>query len=139
MKKIILLLSVLACTAAKAQSSNDTIKIPLAVAKQIAIELVSCDSTKSVLDVTQAELSLVREQSGYKDILLTNAASSLTRLNNQLANQQQQTETYKELYTNKKEDYETLSTDFKNHKTLRNYIDIVASIGVAIIIYLIAK
>ena len=139
MKHTLIVLALLISVTVRAQLNTDTIKLPFAVAKQIAIELVKYDSTKSLLSITQVELELSRELLVYKDSMLTNATINIVGLSRQLANQQQQTEAYKQLYTTKKEDYNTLSDKFRKHKALRNFIDITAFVAVGFVIYLIAK
>lgn len=139
MKHTLIVLALLISVTVRAQLNTDTIKLPFAVAKQIAIELVKYDSTKSLLSITQVELELSRELLVYKDSMLTNATINIVGLSRQLANQQQQTEAYKQLYTTKKEDHNTLSDKFRKHKALRNFIDITAFIVVGFVMYLIAK
>lgn len=139
MKKILLLVAVLISVTARAQINNDTVKIPFAVAKQIAIDLTSYDSTKSVLGVTQAELDLTKEQLVYKDSLLTNAVNNVAGLSKQLTNQQQQSDSYKQLYTQKKDDFEAVNTKLRKHRAFRNFMDVTLILGAGILMYIIAK
>lgn len=52
--------------------SQDTIHIPYHVAKQIAKELVSYDSTKAVLELTKEQLTLTEQKVVLKDSIISN-------------------------------------------------------------------
>lgn len=141
MKNILTALLILLSGMVVAQTSpsSDTIKIPVAVAKQIAIDLTSYDSTKTVLNITQSELDLTKDQLAYKDSLLNNAVNNVAGLSNQLTNQQQQSDAYKQLYTVKKDDFNAVNDKLRKHKALRNFIDITGVVVLAIVAYIIAK
>ena len=47
--------------------SQDTVKIPTPIAKTIAKELVECDSTKAILEVTKEQLKLTENKVYLKD------------------------------------------------------------------------
>ena len=68
MKYILIILISLLPILAKAQ---DTIKIPTPVAKQIAKELVSCDSAKAILELTKEQLTLTENKVSLKDSIIT--------------------------------------------------------------------
>ena len=85
MKKLIIILAILLPFASEAQrvahyDSNgnvtylrqDTIKIPYSVAKSIAKDLVICDSTKAILEVTKEQLTLVEQKSIWQDSVIAN-------------------------------------------------------------------
>ena len=115
---------------------EDTIKIPLSVAKQIAIDLSTCDSTREILNYVEQELDLTKQVLTYKDSLLTRATINVINLSKQLGNEQGQKDSYKLLYTNTKSDYESLAIKYRKHKALRNFVDIVVFLGAATIMYL---
>jgi len=50
--------------------SQDTVKIPTPVAKQIARELVGCDSAKAILEVTKEQLILTENKVYLKDLTI---------------------------------------------------------------------
>jgi 4-amino-4-deoxy-L-arabinose transferase-like glycosyltransferase len=52
--------------------SQDTIHIPYPVAKQIATELVSCDSAKAILELTKEQLTLTEQKVVLKDSIISN-------------------------------------------------------------------
>lgn len=51
--------------------SQDTIHIPTPVAKQIAKELVGCDSTKAILELTKEQLVLTEQKVTLKDSIIS--------------------------------------------------------------------
>ena len=82
MKKLIIILAILISSTSKAQQfkvghydsngnvtyyTQDTIHLPYSVAKTIAKELVECDSTKAILEVTKEQLRLTENKLYLKD------------------------------------------------------------------------
>ena len=67
MKKLLLVLVLAIPTLGKSQ---DTIHLPYPVAKQIAKDLVSCDSTKAVLELTKEQLNLTENKVYLKDLTI---------------------------------------------------------------------
>ena len=51
---------------------EDTIKLPFSVAKRVARDLVSCDSTKAILKLTEEQLSLTENKVILKDSIISN-------------------------------------------------------------------
>jgi len=51
--------------------SQDTIHIPTPVAKQIAKELVGCDSAKAILELTKEQLTLTEQKVTLKDSIIS--------------------------------------------------------------------
>ena len=51
--------------------SQDTVKIPTPIAKQIARELVGCDSTKAILELTKEQLTLTESKIVLKDSIIS--------------------------------------------------------------------
>lgn len=135
MKKLLFIALLLPCFA----SAQDTIKMPLSVAKQIAVELTECDSITDILLSIDAELTLTKEIVNQKDSLLTNANANVVNLTKQVNTEREQKESYQTLYAAKKTDYEALSEHHRRHKALRNFLDITVGAAAAIVIYLLAK
>jgi hypothetical protein len=52
--------------------TQDTIKIPTPVAKQMAKDFISCDSTKAILQITKEELLLTQQKVVLKDNIILN-------------------------------------------------------------------
>ncbi len=52
--------------------SQDTVKIPTPVAKQIAKDLVSGDSAKAILELTKEQLTLTESKVILKDSIISN-------------------------------------------------------------------
>lgn len=82
MKYILIILVSLLSVLAKSQSIatydkngniyyTDTVKIPTPIAKQIAKDLVSCDSTKAILELTKEQLTLTENKVTLKDSIIS--------------------------------------------------------------------
>ena len=52
--------------------TEDTIKLPYSVAKQVAKDLVSGDSAKAILEVTKEQLTLTESKVVLKDSIISN-------------------------------------------------------------------
>jgi hypothetical protein len=52
--------------------TQDTVKIPTPIAKQIAKELVSCDSLKAIHELTVEQLTLTESKVTLKDSIISN-------------------------------------------------------------------
>lgn len=50
--------------------TEDTIRLPYSVAKQIAKELVGCDSAKAILELTKEQLTLTEQKVMLKDSIV---------------------------------------------------------------------
>lgn len=127
----ILLLAVTSLT-----HGQDTIKIPVRVAKQIVKDLVSCDSTKAVLDLTKEELVLTRTKVELQDSLLANAGNRIINLQHQLTNQEQISNNYNQLFEDTKQQYNNLSKEFKRYKVRSRFIKVVGGVGLGALLYL---
>jgi hypothetical protein len=102
--------------------SPDTIKIPTPVAKQIAKDLVSEDSAKSELRLTQQELFLVIQQSTLKDNAIKDYQTSGLLYEQRLENEKKKYNT-QSLYVNKLE---------KNNKKLKSKLIFTKIVGISI-------
>lgn len=127
----ILLLAVTSLT-----HGQDTIKIPVRVAKQIVKDLVTCDSNKAILDVTKEELVLTRTKVELKDSLLANAGSRIFNLQYQLTNQEAISNNYNKLFENTKQQYRDLAKDYKRYKAKSRFVKVVGTIGFGALLYL---
>lgn len=65
------LFTILLLTLATIAKSQDTVKIPTPIAKQIARELVGCDSTKAILELTKEQLTLTESKIVLKDSIIS--------------------------------------------------------------------
>lgn len=138
MRKLLILMLLVPCVAA-AQTGTDTIKLPVRVAKEIAVELNQCDSIIDMLISIDAELAYTQQVSRQKDTLLANAYSNLMNASRQINNEREQKTAYKTAYADVKKSYDGLQVKYKKHKALRNFIDILAGAAAAIVIYVLAK
>ena len=69
--------------------TEDTIKLPYSVAKTIAKELVGCDSTKAILQLTKEQLVLTEQKVVLKDSIIANHEHKGLMYENIIANQDQ--------------------------------------------------
>lgn len=127
----ILLLAVTSLT-----HGQDTIKIPVGVAKQIVKDLVTCDSNKAILDVTKEELVLTRTKVELKDSLLANAGSRIFNLQHQLTNQEAISNNYNKLFEDTKQQYKNLAKEYKQYKVKSRFVKVVGTIGFGALLYL---
>lgn len=67
MKQLLTILLVVLATSGKAQ---DTIKLPTHIAKQVAKDLISCDSLKAVHELTVEQLNLTEQKVVLKDSII---------------------------------------------------------------------
>ena len=69
--------------------TEDTIKLPYSVAKTIAKELVGCDSTKAILQLTKEQLVLTEQKVVLKDSIIANHEHKGLMYENIITNQDQ--------------------------------------------------
>jgi hypothetical protein len=99
MKKLLIILAFILPVTAKSQ---DTIKIPTPIAKTIAKELVVCDSTKAILDLTKQELSLTQNKVVIKDSIISNHIKKEIIYKQVITNQEQKFDLQNQLITDLK-------------------------------------
>jgi hypothetical protein len=99
MKKLLIILAFILPVTTKSQ---DTIKIPILIAKSIAKELVVCDSTKAILDLTKQELSLTQNKVVIKDSIISNHIKKETIYKQVITNQEQKFDLQNQLITDLK-------------------------------------
>jgi len=68
--------------------SQDTIKIPTPIAKQIAKDLVSCDSIKALHTLTTEELLLTQDKLILKDNIISNYVDKGVMYEERIQNEQ---------------------------------------------------
>ena len=90
MKYILIILISLLPVLAKSQ---DTVKIPTPVAKQIAKDLVSGDSAKAVLEVTKEQLILTEQKVILKDSIIAGHVQKGIMYEERIKNEQLKFET----------------------------------------------
>jgi len=90
MKYILIILVSLLPVLAKSQ---DTIKIPTQVAKQIAKELVSCDSLKAIHELTKEQLTLTEQKVILKDSIISGHVQKGIMYEERIKNEQLKFET----------------------------------------------
>jgi len=116
---------------------KDTLKLPTQVAKQIAIELLACDSTKAMLTSTKEELELCKLTNLYKDSLLQSKTLSYVKLDTRFQTQKSLTNSYKTLYLDTKNQYNTLASELKRVHGDKTAIEIGGGFIVLTLLYLL--
>ena len=95
MKKLLITILLLGSASVKAQ---DTIHIPTRVAKQIATDLVSCDSLKAVHELTVQHLELVENKSLVQDSIITLYKQKTADFLKQISAEEQKTGIWQDQY-----------------------------------------
>ena len=108
-----------------AKAQDETICMPTKVAKLIAIDLTNCDSLREMYNLTIEEITLMEEQSKYKDSALNSAKVDITNLTKQVANEHDQKLNYVIWYNRLKEDNDKLIIKNRHRKTRRTILDIL--------------
>ena len=85
MKYVFILIRTLLSFTASAQDTSDAICMPTEVAKQIAEDLITGDSAKAMLALTEEELNITKEKLSFKDSLILTAKLKEINLNDQLS------------------------------------------------------
>ena len=83
------LLTILFLTLATIAKSQDTIKIPVPAARQIAKDLVICDSLKAVHELTVKQLILTEDKVVLKDSIISSYKMKCSMYDTMLSNEQQ--------------------------------------------------
>ena len=68
--------------------AQDTIKIPTSIAKQIAKELIGCDSVKAVHELTKEQLTLTEQKVTLKDNIISGYIQKDTMYEQRIINEQ---------------------------------------------------
>jgi len=132
MKQLIILLSVMLFSfSSKAQVSTDnSVCMPVEVAKQVAADLIVGDSAKAMLALTEKELDLSKEKLEYKDSLILTAKLKEINLMDQVRNERTQKEAYVSLYNDAKNQYANLSKTYKRYRTKKTFTDVLFITGI---------
>ena len=103
MKHVLMLITTLLLSLTVfSKSDTDTLKLSHQVGKHIAIDLVSCDSTKLVLQTTTKVLEMTEDKSRMKDTVINSFEVKTDLYKQQIS-----------LYEAKEESYKTMITSFQ--------------------------
>lgn len=69
--------------------SQDTVKIPVPIARQIVKDLTICDSAKSILELTTKQLILTEDKVVLKDSIITKYEQKCSMYDTMLINEKQ--------------------------------------------------
>ena len=111
---------------------EDTIKIPSSVAKQIAKDLVICDSTKAVLELTKEQLSLTEQKVSLKDSIINDHVNKGIMYEERINNEQDK-------FKIQGRWVEDLRKQNKELKTKLVYTKITMSLAILFLGYIIIK
>jgi hypothetical protein len=110
---------------AKVSVDTNSVCMPVEVARQVAADLVTGDSAKAMLSLTEFELDLTRQKLSYKDSLILNGKLKEINLMEQVKNEKFQKEYYVSLYQSSEKNYGALEKTFKRYKTKKTITDIL--------------
>jgi hypothetical protein len=112
--------------------SQDTVKIPTPVAKQIAKDLVSGDSAKAVLELTKEQLTLTENKVVLKDSIISNHVKK--------------EDVYKQVITNQDQKFELqgqwvneLRSQNRKLKAKLTFMQVATTIFVAVLTYIYVR
>ena len=112
--------------------TEDTIKLPFSVAKKVARELVSCDSTKAILDLTKEQLTLTENKVVLKDSIISNHVKK--------------EDVYKQVITNQDQKFELQGqwvTELRNQnrklKAKLTFMQVATTVFVAVLTYIYVR
>lgn len=128
MKAILLLLMCLPFIS----KSQDTVKIPTPVAKQIVKDLVSCDSVKALHELTKEELILTIDKVVLKDNIIKSYVDKGVMYEQRITNEQEKFKV-QELWVDE------LKKDNKRLKAKLLYTKITMSAIIGLIGYMLIK
>lgn len=97
-----LIITLLLSLTAFSQKDTATSKLILShkVGKQVAIDLVSCDSTKAVLQITDSVLKMTEEKSRLQDTIIKTQFDKINLYSTEIKILNQEEEEYKKLVAN---------------------------------------
>lgn len=131
MKKLIVLIGIILfsikATAQPPKVAVDTnsVCMPVDVARQVAADLVTGDSAKAMLSLTEFELDLTKQKLSYKDSLILNGRLKEINLMEQVKNERFQKEYYTSLYQTSEKNNSALEKTFKRYKAKKTITDIL--------------
>jgi hypothetical protein len=109
--------------------SQDTVKIPYPVAKQIAKELVGCDSLKAIHELTKEQLTLTESKVVLKDSIISNHVQKGIMYEERIKNEQLKFETQGKWV-------DELRKQNKKLKAKLTFMQIVTTLFVGVISYI---
>lgn len=112
--------------------SQDTIKIPTPIARQIAKDLTVCDSAKAVLDLTSKQLVLTEKKVVLKDSIISSFREKCLMYDTMIVNEQKKFEVQGRWV-------EDLRKMNKQLKTKLLYTKITLSAGIGFLAYLLLR
>jgi cell division protein FtsL len=126
MKKLLIITLTLGLVSAKAQ---DTIKIPMPIAKQIVKDLVECDSLKAIHLLTVEHLTAVEQKVLAQDTLITTYKSKVTDYKTQISAEQQKTSIWQD-------QHKAMTKKYKKLKATLTFTRITLSAAIGFLGYL---
>jgi len=139
MKYLLILICTLFSFTVSAQDT-EAICMPTEVAKQIAEDLITGDSAKAMLALTEEELSITKDKLSFKDSIILISKMKEINLNDQLRNEKKKTEAYTALYEDSKKQYATLAKEYKKYKVKKKFTDVILGTGIiTLVVILINK
>ena len=112
--------------------SQDTIKIPVPIARQIAKDLTICDSVKAVHDLTKEQLTLTEGKVELKDSIIVSFREKCLMYDTMIANEKKKFEVQGQWV-------EDLRKMNKQLKAKLLYTKITLSAGIGFLAYLLLK
>ena len=109
MKYLIVILLFLTPLVTKSQVDS-TIKIPTSVAKQIAKELVNCDSVKAILPLIKEELKITQKKVILKDSIISKHIQQSVLYEQRIVNEEKKFDTQTSLLEDLKKQNKKLKT-----------------------------
>jgi hypothetical protein len=110
MKYVLFILILFPFLGKSQQIKDTTVNIPISIARAIALDLNSCDSTRDVLKLVKKELSLTQQKVSIKDSIIINYIKKDSLYEDRLKNEQKKFETQ----TNWINDLQKQNTKLKN-------------------------
>lgn len=125
MKQLVLSLLLLSTTTLKSQ---DTVKIPVTVVKQIVKDLISYDSALIELKLTQEQLGITEQKSSIKDSIITTYKNKTKTYQEQIDIEKAKLNLWQEQYTFSQKENKKLKSKLITFK-------VISGIVIASIIY----
>lgn len=88
--------------------SQDTVKLPTAVARQVVKDLVDYESVKAQLKLLKEQMEVMDQVSQAKDTIILNYKYKVENCENRIAIEKEKIELYKEEITRLKKEYRRL-------------------------------
>ena len=138
MKQFTLFALILIALQAKAQKV-DTLHLPTRVAKQVAVELLKCDSIKSDNALLKQEIALTQLESRHKDSLLVVSNARIFDLNRKVTIQRDLATGYNTMYQAANDQYSQLAKELRRVRGNKTAIEIAAITVIGTLTYLLIR